>query len=224
VLWDSTVKCIHLHLSNHVDDFALDIRVKQQNLVFNTIDARRRQKFGSRRNLRKFPQMTKRFIFQARIIYFFSFNYSYVLRRETHKKELEVKWFAMGLVHTPRTVYSILNGLYKRQLTLRQQRLIEQKIPAGTSDDVVKRQQTKNAFTIGIGTGNRHIYQARLGLFDIDYLGHMNNGACVCFRYALLVLFVNGANGVGAFDLRFLNHFLVRFFLLFSSSRIFDAC
>ena len=73
----------------------------------------------------------------------------------------------MGLIHTPRTIYSILNGVYKRQMFLRQQP------PPPT---VAVNRTPKNTITISLGSNNPHIYQARLGLFDIDYLGHMNNG------------------------------------------------
>lgn len=75
----------------------------------------------------------------------------------------------MGLIHTPRTMYSILNGVYKRQIFLRQQ------VPTPTASSTVIG-IPKNTMTIGLGQTNPHIYQARLGLFDIDYLGHMNNG------------------------------------------------
>jgi hypothetical protein len=35
--------------------------------------------------------------------------------------------------------------------------------------------------TVGVTEDNKHIYHGRLGLFDIDYLGHMNNGMkCSC--------------------------------------------
>lgn len=35
----------------------------------------------------------------------------------------------------------------------------------------------------GIGRANPHIYSARLGLFDVDYLGHMNNGEFIHTEY-----------------------------------------
>ena len=78
----------------------------------------------------------------------------------------------MGLIHTPRTIYSILNGVYKRQIYLRQQPIS----PKSTTTTAVVSGTPKNTITIGLGSTNPHIYQARLGLFDIDYLGHMNNG------------------------------------------------
>ena len=58
----------------------------------------------------------------------------------------------MGLIHTPRTIVSICKGLLKR------------------------RREPLDTGAAGIGEGNRHVYQAKLGLFDVDYLGHMNNG------------------------------------------------
>lgn len=59
----------------------------------------------------------------------------------------------MGLVHTPRTIASICKGLLNR-----------------------RRDPTEGLRVMGIGEANRHVYHARLGLFDVDYLGHMNNG------------------------------------------------
>lgn len=64
----------------------------------------------------------------------------------------------MGLIHTPRTLVAIGRGLIKRSLA-------DPKAPTH----------------IGIGEMNRHVYKARLGLVDVDYLGHMNNGACIMF-------------------------------------------
>jgi hypothetical protein len=55
----------------------------------------------------------------------------------------------MGVVHTPRTLISIAKGLWKSR-------------------------QDPNARNAAIGIP--HIYTARLGVFDVDYLGHMNNG------------------------------------------------
>jgi hypothetical protein len=59
----------------------------------------------------------------------------------------------MGLIHTPRTIASICRGLWNRR-----------RAPPSASKLIV-----------GVGE-NHHIYRARLGLFDVDYLGHMNNG------------------------------------------------
>ena len=77
----------------------------------------------------------------------------------------------MGLIHTPRTIYSVLNGVYKRQIFLRQQN------PLPTATTATSIGTPKNTMTIGLEQTNPHLYQARLGLFDVDYLGHMNNGA-----------------------------------------------
>jgi hypothetical protein len=65
----------------------------------------------------------------------------------------------MGLIHTPRTLYAIAKGLWKRRQHNR-----------------VAASANQPATIVGIGEGNHHIYEARLGLFDVDYLGHMNNG------------------------------------------------
>ena len=58
----------------------------------------------------------------------------------------------MGLVHTPRVIASVIQGLYKRHTHGLQA-------------------------SVGIGAANPHRYIARAGVFDIDYLGHMNNAA-----------------------------------------------
>jgi acyl-CoA thioesterase FadM len=57
----------------------------------------------------------------------------------------------MGLIHTPRTIVSIAKGLWKRR--------------QGTVD------------WPGLGPDKPYVYNARLGLFDVDYLGHLNNAA-----------------------------------------------
>lgn len=58
----------------------------------------------------------------------------------------------MGLVHTPRVIVSLAKGLYKRR-------------------------NNPNASLVGVGPTNPHRYIARAGLFDVDYLGHLNNAA-----------------------------------------------
>jgi acyl-CoA thioesterase FadM len=58
----------------------------------------------------------------------------------------------MGLVHTPRVAASLLRGLLKRR-------------------------NNPEASLTGLGSKNPHIYCARVGLFDVDYLGHLNNAA-----------------------------------------------
>lgn len=72
----------------------------------------------------------------------------------------------MGLIHTPRTIYSIANGLTKRYWFYRSSP------GAKATSNTLLRDPT----TVAIGENNHHIYQARLGLLDVDYLGHMNNG------------------------------------------------
>jgi len=57
----------------------------------------------------------------------------------------------MGLVHTPRVIVSVIKGLYQRNV--------------------------KTLPMLGIGPSNPHIYTSRAGMFDVDYLGHMNNAA-----------------------------------------------
>lgn len=56
----------------------------------------------------------------------------------------------MGLIHTPRVLFSLVKGLVKRQVYPER--------------------------NIGLGDVP-HIYTARAGLFDVDYLGHLNNAA-----------------------------------------------
>lgn len=58
----------------------------------------------------------------------------------------------MGLVHTPRVLISLAKGL-------------------------VKRRNDPNSSLIGVGSANPYVYKARAGLFDVDYLGHLNNAA-----------------------------------------------
>ena len=58
----------------------------------------------------------------------------------------------MGLVHTPRVLASIARGLMKRRAD-------------------------PTAPMTGLGADHPYIYTARAGLFDIDYLGHLNNSA-----------------------------------------------
>jgi hypothetical protein len=72
----------------------------------------------------------------------------------------------MGLIHTPRTIYSIANGLTKRYWFYRSSNGAKAPSSAFLRDPT----------TVAIGENNHHIYQARLGLLDVDYLGHMNNG------------------------------------------------
>jgi acyl-CoA thioesterase FadM len=56
----------------------------------------------------------------------------------------------MGLVHTPRVIASIAKGLWKKRSTT-------------TAADGLSH--------------HPHQYYARAGLFDVDYLGHLNNAA-----------------------------------------------
>ena len=62
----------------------------------------------------------------------------------------------MGLIHTPRVIFSIAKGLLARSRQSNQQ-------------------QSSRLF-VGLGD-NIHSYYARAGLFDVDYLGHLNNAA-----------------------------------------------
>ena len=55
----------------------------------------------------------------------------------------------MAIIHTPRVLASLAKGLRKQA-------------------------SSKN---VGIVANHPHIYHARVGLFDVDYLGHMNNAA-----------------------------------------------
>jgi acyl-CoA thioesterase FadM len=55
----------------------------------------------------------------------------------------------MGIVHTPRVIASVAKGLLRK---------------------------SPNKL-VGLGPDNPHIYHARVGLFDVDYLGHLNNAA-----------------------------------------------
>lgn len=59
----------------------------------------------------------------------------------------------MGLVHMPRVVASIAKGLYKG------------------------RQSSGILGAAGFSPDNPYVSTARVGLFDIDYIGHMNNAS-----------------------------------------------
>ena len=96
---------------------------------------------------------------------------------------------AMGLIHTPRTIFSIAKGLSKRQWFYSSNG--KKKIPF---DPLMR-----DPKTVAIGLNNHHVYQARLGLFDVDYLGHMNNGTfywlecvviCLSFGFYPQYLFI----------------------------------
>lgn len=62
----------------------------------------------------------------------------------------------MGLVHTPRVIFTIAKGLLTGKGKL------SRNIPTNS--------------VLGVGD-NFHSYQARAGVFDVDYLGHMNNAS-----------------------------------------------
>jgi acyl-CoA thioesterase FadM len=65
----------------------------------------------------------------------------------------------MVLVITPRTIISIGRGIIKRRYDGRR----------GLDTNLS-----------GIGRENPYVYNARVGLFDVDYLGHMNNAMYLC--------------------------------------------
>jgi acyl-CoA thioesterase FadM len=60
----------------------------------------------------------------------------------------------MGFIHTPRTLYAVAKGLLNRNNNAK----LATKPP-------------------GIGSDNPHIYSAKMGVFDVDYMGHMNNAS-----------------------------------------------
>jgi acyl-CoA thioesterase FadM len=64
----------------------------------------------------------------------------------------------MGLVHTPRVVAAVARGYFRHRMGL--------SLPDGSP-----------ATHSGFGPSHPHIYHARANLFDVDYLGHMNNAA-----------------------------------------------
>lgn len=72
----------------------------------------------------------------------------------------------MGLIHTPRTLASIAKGLWRRHQLL-----------GGASTTVTQPSSKGSQTPIGFGLGNAYRYKSRVGLFDVDYLGHMNNAA-----------------------------------------------
>lgn len=58
----------------------------------------------------------------------------------------------MGIIHTPRVLYSIAKG-------------------------TVKNWRNGGPSNIGIGAANPHVYTSRVDLFDFDMYGHLNNAA-----------------------------------------------
>lgn len=69
---------------------------------------------------------------------------------------IEILVREMGIVHIPRTIASCARGYYRRWSS-----------PLSIEKLAV----------VGIGPNNPHRYQGRVGLFDFDSLGHMNNAA-----------------------------------------------
>ena len=58
--------------------------------------------------------------------------------------------FRMGLVHIPRVIVSLTKGFLKRR-------------------------NNPNASSSGLIFDSPHVYHGRAGIFDVDYLGHLNN-------------------------------------------------
>jgi acyl-CoA thioesterase FadM len=69
----------------------------------------------------------------------------------------------MGVIHTPRTIYAVARGFWNRSRNAKRPHAV-----AGAKDVEVP---------AGIGSTHPHLYTARMGVFDVDYLGHMNNSS-----------------------------------------------
>ena len=85
----------------------------------------------------------------------------------------------MGLIHTPRVLYNIGKGFYKKKrrpsnvITATTTTTKSSSESSSISSNTINNNNTN---LIGVGKYHPHIYTSRVGLFDIDYLGHMNNG------------------------------------------------
>jgi hypothetical protein len=75
----------------------------------------------------------------------------------------------MGIIHTPRTLYAVAKGFLSRSRNAKR--------PATAATTTTTTTTTPMSVPAGIGRDNPHLYTARMGLFDVDYLGHMNNAS-----------------------------------------------
>jgi acyl-CoA thioesterase FadM len=73
----------------------------------------------------------------------------------------------MGIIHTPRTFFAVARGFWNRSSNAKRPHAV-----AGSNS-------TAQAAVVpaGIGSAHPHLYTARMGVFDVDYLGHMNNAS-----------------------------------------------
>jgi len=65
----------------------------------------------------------------------------------------------MGLVHTPRVIAAVARGYWRHRMG--------RPLPTDGSSSTLS----------GFGPLHPHVYHARANMFDVDYLGHMNNAA-----------------------------------------------
>lgn len=85
----------------------------------------------------------------------------------------------MAIIHTPRVIWSLLNGLRKhRARDVNNKAVLSAAQVAAGVDGTTTATTTKEAKTgLGLRVDDPHRYYARVGIFDVDYLGHMNNAA-----------------------------------------------
>jgi acyl-CoA thioesterase FadM len=67
----------------------------------------------------------------------------------------------MGLTHTPRVIATVARGLWHHRIHGKQAKVSSPTGPAGT----------------GFSAQDPFVYTGRVGLLDVDYLGHLNNAA-----------------------------------------------
>jgi Thioesterase-like superfamily len=98
------------------------------------------------------------------------------------------------IIHTPRVIASIARGLLRRRsLHPNDSRYVGFPSASGRNGAVV---------------GGPHIYTARAGFFDVDYLGHMNNAASLTHaEYARWEM--TATNGALSSMLKSNTHFMV---------------
>jgi acyl-CoA thioesterase FadM len=75
----------------------------------------------------------------------------------------------MTIIHTPRVIASVAKGLWKRR------QLLKETTSSTAAETTTSSSSSSTVILEGIGIP--HQYTARVGLLDVDYLGHMNNAA-----------------------------------------------
>ena len=79
----------------------------------------------------------------------------------------------MGIIHTPRVIWSLLNGLRKH-------RAIGNSINGTISASGIASSPgttPEKVSGLGLHVNDPHIYHAHVGIFDVDYQGHKTNSS-----------------------------------------------